>query len=292
MSKPKAAAGIWLLAATTLAVTGIGLVFIMVIAFALPVFATAGAEDISLFSWRWSPTQGQFGILPMIAGSLLLALSALALAWILALGLCCWLLSAESPTSARAHRLLRRLVAGLIRFMTAIPTVVYGFVAIFLLVPLIRAGMGGGSGLSWLAASLVLSLLLLPTLVLVMEAGLRPRFDKVHLSASALGFSRAQTLLYFVLPHARRSLLTALLLGFGRATGDTLIALMLAGNAPQLPLAMSDGLRTLTAHMALVTANEVGGMAYNSLFAAGAILLLINGSVSLTLRYLGRERIS
>lgn len=84
-------------------------------------------------------------------------------------------------------------------------------------------------------------------------------------------------------------MLTALALGFGRGVGDTLIALMLSGNWPQLPALPTDSLRTLTAHMALVTANEVGGTAYNSLFAAGAILLLINGAVSLTIRRLERE---
>ena len=72
----------------------------------------------------------------------------------------------------------------------------------------------------------------------------------------------------------------------GRALGDTLIPLMLAGNAPQAPLALGDSLRTLTAHMALVTANEVGGAAYNSLFAAGALLLLITAVTSLALRRL------
>lgn len=282
-------AGLLLRLATALTIGGIGLIFLMVIAFALPVFTSNfGAEETGLFSLHWNPAKGQFGILAMIVGSMLLSVSAVAIAWPLALGLCSWLLNASSPHSSFLHRLLFRPVTGLVRFMTAVPTVVYGFVAIFLLVPLVREAMGGGSGLNWLSAGLILSLLLLPTMVLVMEAGLRPRMERLHLTTSALGFSPLQTLAYFVLPQGKRCLLTALVLGFGRGIGDTLIALMLSGNWPQIPALPTDSLRTLTAHMALVTANEVGGMAYNSLFAAGAILLLINGSVSLALRRLER----
>lgn len=280
-------AGFLLTLATTLTIGGIGLIFLMVIAFALPVLTSNfSAGDTGLFSLHWNPVKGQFGILSMIAGSILLSFSAIAVAWPLALGLCTWLLNESPSDGSFFRRLLSKPVAGLIRFMTAVPTVVYGFVAIFLLVPLIRETMGG-SGLNWLSAGLVLSLLLLPTMVLVMESGLRPRMEQLNLTTSALGFSRLQSLIYFVLPQGRRCLVTALVLGFGRGIGDTLIALMLSGNWPQLPAAPTDSLRTLTAHMALVTANEAGGTAYNSLFAAGAILLLINGGVSLALRRLG-----
>lgn len=287
MSNAEQSAGPLLRLATALTVSGIGLIFLMVIAFALPVLSSSAGDG--LFSWRWSPSQGQFGILPMIAGSVLLSVSAVALAWPLALGLCCWLLESSGTRIAAPRRALALFIAGLVRFMTAVPTVVYGFVAVFLLVPFIRTAAGGGSGLCWLSAGLALSVLLLPTMVLVMETGLRSRLENLHLATSALGFDRLQTLAYFVLPQSRRCLLTALALGFGRGIGDTLIALMLSGNWPQLPALPTDSLRTLTAHMALVTANEVGGTAYNSLFAAGAILLLINGTVSLTIRHLERE---
>ncbi|MGL4860411.1 MAG: PstC family ABC transporter permease [Enterobacteriaceae bacterium] len=280
----------WLITlATAITAGSIMLIFLMVLAFALPVVTSGFSSDLALFSWHWSPSQGQFGILPMIAGSLVLAISALCLAWPLALGISCWLLAATDPRAGTFYRMLARLMTLLIRLMTAVPTVIYGFVAVFLLVPLIREISASGSGLCWLTATLVLSLLLLPTLVLVMEAGLRTRFDSIRLTTSTLGFDAMQTLAWLVLPQGWRCLLTALALGFSRGIGDTMLALMLSGNWPQLPLVPGDSLRALTAHMALVTANEVGGMAYNSLFAAGAILLLINAVVSLTLRHLQRE---
>lgn len=201
MNNAEKGAGPLLRLATALTVGSIGLIFLMVIAFALPVLGS-GAGD-GLFSWQWSPAHGQFGILPMIAGSVLLSLSAVALAWPLALGLCCWLLESSGIRVAAPRRVLAQFIAALVRFMTAVPTVVYGFVAVFLLVPFIRTAAGGGSGLCWLGTGLVLSVLLLPTMVLVMEAGLRPWLERLHLSASALGFDRLQTLTYFALPQGR-----------------------------------------------------------------------------------------
>lgn len=256
--------------------TGSLLLFVMVIAFALPVFGVSGTGGP--FSWQWLPSQGHFGILPMFAGSLMLSGLAVLVGWPLALGICCFELGVGSGW-------LVRLIHGLVRFMTAIPTVVYGFAAVFLLTPVIREVMGG-TGLSWLTAALVLALLIVPTMVLVLEAGLRPQLEALCPESLALGFTRLELLIFLIFPVSRTHLVTALLLGFGRAVGDTLIALMLAGNASQVPHQLNESLRALTAHMALVTANEVGGAAYDSLFAAGMILLLVNALVSLILQRL------
>lgn len=278
-SEPGDGAGPGTRLATVLAVGAVCLLCIMILAAALPVLLQPGAG--SPLGWVWQPYQGHFGILPMCLGSLALAGFALIIGWPLALGLCCWLLTEE----ARAARPLVKLTGLLIRFMTTIPTVVYGFAAVFLLTPLVRTALGG-TGMCLLSAGIMLTLLILPTMVLVLEAGLGPRLERLCPGGQALGFSRLDLLRLFVLPKARRNLAAAAVLGFGRAVGDTLIPLMLAGNATQIPAGLTESLRTLTAHMALVTANEVGGAAYNSLFAAGLILLLVNGGVSLALRRL------
>lgn len=257
---------------------GTALLFIMVVAFALPVLGHWGGGEGGAFSWVWQPSQEKFGILPMLCGSLLLSGSALVLGWPLALGVCVWTLSIGKGRPLA-------LVRGTVRLMTAIPTVVYGFAAVFLLTPLVREGLGG-AGLCWLSAGLMLTVLVLPTMVLVLETGLRPRLETLCIGGLAVGFSRMELLLLFVLPEARKNLVTAAVIGFGRAVGDTLIPLMLAGNAPQLPTNFAEGLRTLTSHMALVTSNEVGGGAYDSLFLAGMLLLGINAVVSLVLRKL------
>lgn len=268
-----------------LALIGILLLFLMIISFALPVFADSGTGGP--FSWVWAPGEGRFGILPMLTGSLLAASLAIAIGWPLAFCLCAWLLC-PAPAPSPLQRVLRRFVGTLVRLMTAIPTVVYGFAAVFLLAPVIRQGLGG-SGLCWLTASLMLSLLILPTIVLVLQAGLGSRLDAVSLPGAALGLSRLELLWHVVLPQARGTLLASAVLGFGRAVGDTMLPLMLAGNAVTVPDSLLAGMRTLTAHMAMVTANEVGGAAYQSLFMAGLFLLVINAAVSLGIRRLGRR---
>lgn len=268
--------------AAFMAVSAVALLFLMIAAFAVPAFTAGGGSP---FSWRWAPGQGQFGILPMIAGSLVLGCSAVLPGWLLGLGLCGWLLCPARPGN-RLSAAARAVVEGLVRMMTAIPTVVYGFAAVFLLVPAVRLGLGG-SGFSWLAASVMLSLLILPTVTLVLQAGLKPRLEAVVMAGAALGLSRLETLWFLVLPQARGTLLASAVLGFGRAVGDTMLPLMLAGNAPVSPGSPLSGFRTLTAHMALVTSNEVGGAAYDSLFMAGLILLAVNAAVSLGIRRMG-----
>lgn len=263
-----------------LVILATGALFALVGCFALPVLWSA--QGSLIFSWAWRPP-ADFGILPMLAGSLILSFSALLLAWPLSLGLACAL---QDPRPAFRQKWL----TGLIRFMTAIPTVVYGFAAVFLLTPLVREAAGQGSGLCWLSAACVLALLISPTMVLVMDVALREQMRRLLLPALSLGMSRDTVLACLALPAVRRWLLTAGLLGFGRAIGDTLIPLMLSGNAPNVPQNLFAGLRTLTAHMGLVTATDVGGPAYNSLFVAGGLLLCISTGVSLVLRRLGKKQ--
>lgn len=274
----------------SVALGGVILLFLMVIAFALPVFVPGQGQESGAFSWFWRPYQGEFGILPMLMGSL--ALSGLALCFALPLALLCVCWSLTRPPGGKNRRRTAwalRAFQGLIRLMAAVPTVVYGFAALFLLTPLVRAGFGG-SGLCWFTASFMLALLVIPTMVLVLEAGLGERLERLCPDGPALGMTRLELLRHVVLPSSPGTLCAAALLGFGRAAGDTLLPLMLAGNAPQAPQALTDSVRALTAHMALVTANEVGGAAYGSLFAAGALLLLVNALVSLAARRLAGGR--
>ena len=171
--------------------------------------------------------------------------------------------------------------------MTAIPTVVYGFASVFLLVPLIRDGMGG-SGFSWFTATLVLSLLITPTMVLTMESAVAQTARESRLAAESLGLSRAEHLVYVVLPACREWLWGAALLGFGRAAGDTMIPTMLAGNAVQYPVSPFEAIRTLTAHIGLVLSSDVGGTAYYSLFVAGGILLALSTGANILFRAIRR----
>jgi len=235
-----------------------------------------------LFSLHWQPFHGQFGILPMIIGSLVLAISALLIAYPMGLGLC---LFVHGLGPAR----LARPVLLLIHFMTAIPTVVYGFVSVFLLVPLLRSHFTKGTGYSLLAATLTLSVLILPTIVLLINSQLQQVVPTLRLTATALGISRVQELTRISLPAAAYGLQAAAVLGFGRAVGDTLIALMVAGNAAQIPDSAFDSIRTLTAHIALVVATDSRSTTYHSLFACGLMLFLTTAVVNLLLHRIRRR---
>lgn len=249
--------------------------------FSLPLIFQGQAGQI--FTWRWRPFQGDFGILPMIMGSLLLAFAALLLAYPLGVGLCGFVFSQQQKPWGR-------LVLAVVRLMTGVPTVVYGFVSVFLLVPLIRTYFARGTGFCWLTATLTLSLLILPTIVLLIWGQLEQTPPETRLAAMASGFTPSQEFLWVLLPQATRGLLAAAVLGFGRAVGDTLVALMLAGNAPQIPHSPLDSLRVLTSHIALVLATDSTSLAYQSVFASGLILFGMAAVVNLALRWLQSPR--
>ena len=235
----------------------------------------------TLFTSVWAPDENKFGILTMIAGTAALSLSSLMLGFLLSLGSLCFILG-FGPKSAAS------LLSSVLRMMTAVPTVIYGFASVFLLSPLIRDGFGG-SGFSWLTAALVLSVLITPTIVLAMESAVRPVFEEALPVGASLGLTRAQTLVYAALTASRKGLCAAAILGFGRAAGDTMIPTMLAGNAVQYPSTAVAPLRTLTAHIGLTLSSDIGGTAYYSLFVAGGILLLFSAAGSLAVSRLGRR---
>lgn len=244
--------------------------------FSIPVFVSSPA---ALFSLEWQPEAGLYGIIPMVAGSILLGLTSLLLAFPIAVGICGFCLIERYHAPAIWVRRLIRLMAG-------IPTVVYGLTAIFVLVPLLRETFRSGSGFCLLSAVIMIVLLILPVMVTMLDNHCQPLAQQIHSASYALGFSDVQIVCHLVFPHCTKGMSAAALLGFNRAIGDTLLPLMLAGNAPQLTGNALDSIRTLTAHIGLVISTESGSAAYNSLFAAGLLLLLISVSITLLLKYM------
>ena len=181
-----------------------------------------------------------------------------------------------------------RLLRWTVEFMTGIPTVVYGFAALFFLVPAVRRIFSYGTGLSVLTASLMLALLILPTITLIAQDRLASVPKTQVLAALSLGASRMETFLYVLLPGAWRGLISATVLGAGRAVGDTLIALMLAGNAVALPGSLLDSARTLTAHIALVTAADYESLSFKAIFVCGLVLFIFAGANIVFLRLVER----
>ncbi|OPY13054.1 MAG: Phosphate transport system permease protein PstC [Syntrophus sp. PtaB.Bin138] len=232
-----------------------------------------------LLTEPWMPQQGFYGIYLMIVGTSVISLLSLLIAFPVSLG-CSFLISSIGPKSLSA--VFRRIV----QMMTGIPTVIYGFVGIFLLVPLIREFFQGGSGMCILTAALMLGVLISPTMILFFCDS----FDRVPRSyidaADSLGANRVQTLLYVILPSAREGIVIGVLLAFGRAVGDTLVSLMIAGNSIAEPKSILDSVRTLTAHIALVIAADYESPEFRSIFACGLVLYLFITIVILAVRRL------
>jgi phosphate transport system permease protein len=248
-------------------------ILLFLLLFCIPVFT--GRADV--WSWEWRPFHGHYGILPMVVASLLLSTASLALAFPTALGICAFV-------HGVGPRRLARVVLGVVQLMTGIPTIVYAFVSAMILVPILRGLFARGSGYSLLAATLVLSVLILPTIVLLIHARWESAAPAVRRTCAGLGFTPSQTILRVLVPITRRGLLVVAIMGFARAVGDTMIALLLSGNAAQVPRSPLDAVRTLTAHVALVHATDSQDAAYTSIFAAGLLLLLMTGALSAAAR--------
>lgn len=268
--------------ATGISAVAILFMLALLVYFCLPLITSAGGMS-AVLSWEWKPFSGHFGILPMCVGSLLLTVFALALAFPTAIGFC-------GLVTVLAPRGIARFLLALIHFMTSIPTVIYGFVSVFLLVPLVRDWLKAGTGFSFLTAGLTLSLLILPTIILIFHARLEQIDPTLRLAAEAMGLTPARQFVHVLIPASSQGLIVAAVLGFGRAMGDTLISLMLAGNAPQVPGSLFESVRTLTAHIALVVATDSQSMSYRSVFASGLILFLLMGGANFLIRRLdGRK---
>jgi len=242
---------------------------------ALPLLRGGGL--FRLLTEPWMPQQGLYGIYPMIVGTAVISLLSLLFAFPLSLG-CSFLISSIGPKS------LSMIFRRMIQMMTGIPTVIYGFVGIFLLVPVIREFFQSGSGMCILTAALMLGVLISPTMILFFCDS----FDRVPRSyidaADSLGANHAQTLLYVILPSTRKGIFIGVLLAFGRAVGDTLVSLMIAGNSIAEPESLLDSVRTLTAHIALVIAADYESPEFRSIFACGLVLYLFITIVILAVR--------
>jgi len=253
--------------------------FLLLVHLALPLFEQGGL--LALLRSPWDPGAGLYGIYPMVVGSLSIAFLALLIGFPLSLG-GAFFITTFAPLP------LRRPLLNLVRLLTGIPTVVYSFAALFLLVPFMREHLTGGAGLNILSAALMLALLIAPTMIIFFVDAIRRVPSSYTQAAAALGGSPAQRLVYIALPLAWPGILNGLLLALGRAMGDTMISLMIAGNAVAAPESVTDGARTLTAHIALVIAADVSSLEFQSIFACGILLYLFTAILVLTLRLLGR----
>ncbi|MEA1921265.1 MAG: phosphate ABC transporter permease subunit PstC [Pseudomonadota bacterium] len=265
------------LAATVVGVLLTLSIFAFMVMLGLPLFSVHSLT--LLLTQAWAPDQGLYGVFPFICGTCAIVSLSLLIAFPLSLGNAILI-------HLLAPRRLARFLHQVVKMMTGVPTVIYGFVGIFFLVPLVREWFSRGSGMCILSAALLLALLISPTMILVFLESFAA-IPATHLRAlEALGGTRRQKLLHVILPGARTGIITGLLLALGRALGDTMIALMVAGNATAQPESLLDSVRTLTAHIALVMAADFDSIEFKTIFACGIILYLWTAVLTLSLRYL------
>jgi phosphate ABC transporter permease protein PstC len=230
----------------------------------VPIMAKYGPGAFFL-GQEWSPLQGKFGLFPFIIGSLWITFGALILG--VPLGVACAVYLAEF-SSRRWVNVLKPAI----ELLAGIPSVVYGFLGVIWLAPLIRDRLGG-PGLSILAASCVLSVMILPTIIGVSIDALQSVPKSYREGSLALGATQWQTVWRVLLPAARAGILAGVILGMGRAVGETMAVIMISGNSTAIPHSPLDSVRSLTANIAIEMGYAVGEHR-QALFATGVILFL------------------
>ncbi len=229
-----------------------------------------------LFGTRWKPANHLYGIFPMIVGSLYVTAGALLI------GVPVGVLTAVFLARFCPKRIYKPLKAA-VNLMAGIPSVVYGFFGVVVLVPFVRETFGG-RGMSVLTASVLLGLMILPTIIGVSETSIRAVPESYYEGGLALGASHERSVFYTVLPAAKSGIFAGIVLGIGRAIGETMAVMMVAGNQAVIPKNVLSGVRTLTTNIVL----EMGystDLHREALIATAVVLfgfiLLINLSLSL-----------
>ena len=247
----------------------------------LPLISKVGLRAFILGE-KWVPSQGSYGIFPMIVSSFWVTFGALALS--IPLGLACTIFLKEwSPPSAGL------VLRPAIHLLAAIPSVIYGFWGLVVLVPLVRNYLGG-PGLSILSGSVILGFMILPTIISISEDSLRALPPTYKEGALALGATHWQTIWRVLIPAARSGIVTSIVLGMGRAVGETMAMIMILGNSVKMPTSFLDSARTLTTNIGLEMAYASGDHR-QALFATGIVLFVIIMLLNSLAIFLSRRRI-
>ncbi|BAZ43266.1 phosphate ABC transporter, permease protein PstC [Chondrocystis sp. NIES-4102] len=244
-----------------------GIIVILITVFlsleALPALQQVGWRSF-ISDRSWHPIEGLYNLMPMLWASLLVTLGAVVLAAPLGIGSAIFCQYYAPVVVAKIYRQLIELLAG-------IPSVVYGFWGLVVLVPLINQLQAPGTSL--LAGIVILTLMILPTIALTAEASFTEVPPEYFQGATALGITPWATIRTVIIPAAKSGLFTGLILGTGRAIGETMAVLMVCGNVVQTPSSLYDPVRTLTANIALEMAYATGNHR-SALFVSGLILML------------------
>ena len=257
------------------AILFVGVIFIFLITEGLPAIFQVSLRD--LVKVRWYPIEDYFGLLPLIGGSIIVTLGAALIAVPIGIGTAIYI-------SEVGPRWAREVLKPFVEIMAGIPSVVLGFIGILVLASYIRRITNMPTGLSALTGSLLLAAISIPTIVSVAEDALDAVPRAYRDAALALGATRWQTIWRVTLPAARSGVLTAVMLGIGRAIGETMAVMMITGNAAVMPTGLSalfSPTRTLTATIAAEMGEvATGSTHYHVLFLIGIVLFLFSLAIN------------
>jgi len=253
------------------------LIFFFLLREGLPALREVSA--IAMLTTRWYPTEGYYGILPLLTGSLIVTLGAALVAVPFGIGTAIFI-------AEIAPRWMREMLKPVVELLGGLPSVMLGFLGILIFAPYIRILLELPTGLSALTGSLLLGAIAIPTVVSVAEDALDTVPRAYREGAWALGATQWQTIWRVTLPAARSGVLTAIMLGIGRAIGETMTVMMVTGNAPVMAVylgALISPVRTMTATIAAEMGEvATGSIHYHMLFFIGIVLFFISLVVNIT----------
>lgn len=265
-----------ILLSAVVATISVALITLFIFRSGVPILAKYGVIEF-IFGTNWSPTNGSYGILPLIAGTLSVTLGALVIG--IPTGIACAIFLSEilSKKWARAFKSAIELLAG-------IPSVVYGFFGLVVLVPAIRNYVlpiyqifdpeASATGFSILAGAVILAIMILPTIVSISENSIAAVPKEFKEASLALGANKMETIIKVLIPAAKSGIISSIILGMGRAIGETMAVLLITGNMAKMPGSIMDPVATLTGTIAM----EMGyadPTHQQALFAVGIVLFVI-----------------
>ena len=253
------------LIAACISILAVALICIYLFANGLPAIGKIGPLNF-LLGTQWRPNAEQYGIFPMILGSIYVTAGAIIVG--VPMGLLAAIYLAKF-----CPKTLYKLLKPAVNLLAGIPSIVYGFFGLMVIVPIMQNIFGNNHGKSILTASILLGIMILPTIISVSESSIRAVPDSYYEGALALGASHERSVFFVTVPAAKSGIMAGIILGVGRAIGETMAVIMIAGNQPQIPGSILDGVRTLTGNIVM----EMGystGLHREALIATGVVLFV------------------
>lgn len=273
--------GIFFLAALT-SIFGVALICIFLFANGIPAIGKIGTFDF-LLGKNWTPGNepASYGIFPMILGSIYVTIGAIIIGAPIGI-LTAVFMAKFCPKS------IYKILKPAVELLAGIPSVVYGFFGLVVIVPFVRNTFGG-NGSSILTASILLGIMILPTIIEVSESAIRAVPDSYYEGALALGASREKSIFFVIIPAAKSGIVAGIILGIGRAIGETMAVIMVAGNQARMPAGILKGVRTLTANI-VIEMGYAAELHREALIATAVVLFVFILAINFTFSMLTRRK--